>query len=54
MALVRPKIRDDLAFVVLDGEAVIYDTRNQNIHHLNPTATRLKSSALRRLEPPNL
>ena len=41
MALVRPKIRDDLAFVVLDGEAVIYDTQNQNIHHLNPTATLL-------------
>ena len=35
----RPKSRDDLAVVELDGETVIYDESNGNLHHLNPTAT---------------
>ncbi len=36
----RPaKVRDDLAVVELDGEAVIYDEESGNLHHLNPTAT---------------
>jgi PqqD family protein of HPr-rel-A system len=39
VALVRPSIRDELTVVELDGEAVIYDERSGNLHHLNPTAT---------------
>lgn len=35
----RPCIRDDLTVVELDGEAVIYDERNGDLHRLNPTAT---------------
>ncbi|HYY08434.1 MAG TPA: HPr-rel-A system PqqD family peptide chaperone [Actinomycetota bacterium] len=35
----RPQVRDDLAVVELDGEAVIYDERNGDLHRLNPTAT---------------
>lgn len=35
----KPKIRDDLAVVELDGEAVIYDEQSEDLHHLNPTAT---------------
>lgn len=35
----RPRVRDDLAVVELDGEAVIYDERNGDLHRLNPTAT---------------
>lgn len=38
-APVRPKARTDLALVVLDGEAVIYDESNEELHHLNQTAT---------------
>jgi PqqD family protein of HPr-rel-A system len=38
-APMRPRARDDLAVVELDGEAVIYDERSGNLHHLNPTAT---------------
>jgi len=36
---VTPRAREDLAVVVLDGEAVIYDEETQDLHHLNPTAT---------------
>ena len=39
MALVKPKARDDLTVVELDGEAVIYDEATTELHHLNPTAT---------------
>lgn len=35
----KPKIRDDLTVVELDGEVVIYDERAEDIHHLNPTAS---------------
>jgi PqqD family protein of HPr-rel-A system len=35
----KPKVRDDLTVVVLDGEAVIYDDETGDLHHLNPTAT---------------
>lgn len=34
-----PRRRTDLALVELDGEAVIYDERTGNLHHLNSTAT---------------
>lgn len=39
MPLVKPKVRDDLTVVELDGEAVIYDEKTTELHHLNPTAT---------------
>lgn len=39
MAAVKPKVRDDLTVVELDGEAVIYDEQTADLHHLNPTAT---------------
>lgn len=35
----RPRTRDDLTVVELDGEAVIYDDANGDLHRLNPTAT---------------
>jgi PqqD family protein of HPr-rel-A system len=35
----KPKVRDDLTVVVLDGECVIYDDETGDLHHLNPTAT---------------
>jgi PqqD family protein of HPr-rel-A system len=38
-AAIKPKIRDDLAAAELDGEAVVYDERTGELHHLNPTAT---------------
>jgi PqqD family protein of HPr-rel-A system len=34
----RPRVRADLTVVELDGEAVIYDERNGDLHRLNPTA----------------
>jgi PqqD family protein of HPr-rel-A system len=34
----RPRVRADLTVVELDGEAVIYDERNGDVHRLNPTA----------------
>jgi PqqD family protein of HPr-rel-A system len=37
-APIRPKMRDDLTVVELDGEAVIYDDRSGDLHHLNATA----------------
>lgn len=39
MPAVRPKIRDDLTIVELDGEAVVYDEVTTDVHHLNRTAT---------------
>jgi PqqD family protein of HPr-rel-A system len=35
----KPQIREDLTVVELDGEAVVYDERTGDLHHLNPTAT---------------
>jgi PqqD family protein of HPr-rel-A system len=35
----RPKHRDGLTIVELDGEAVVYDEHNGELHHLNPSAT---------------
>jgi PqqD family protein of HPr-rel-A system len=35
----RPKTREDLTVVVLDGEAVIWNDESGDLHHLNPTAT---------------
>ena len=35
----HPKVRDDLAVVELDGEAVVFDERTCDLHYLNPTAT---------------
>ncbi|MGH2572307.1 MAG: PqqD family protein [Actinomycetota bacterium] len=39
MPALKPRIRDDLTVVELDGEIVIYDERADDIHHLNPTAS---------------
>lgn len=39
VAAVKPKVREDLTVVELDGEAVIYDEETADLHHLNPTAT---------------
>jgi PqqD family protein of HPr-rel-A system len=39
VAITRPKVRDDLTVVELDGEAVIYDEVSGELHHLNPSAT---------------
>jgi PqqD family protein of HPr-rel-A system len=39
MAATKPRVRKDLTVVELDGEAVVYDERNGDMHHLNPTAT---------------
>jgi hypothetical protein len=38
-APIRPRVREDLAVVEIDGEAVVYDEHNDDLHHLNPTAT---------------
>jgi len=35
---IRPKVREDLAVVEIDGEAVIYDEESGSLHHLNPSA----------------
>ena len=35
----RPSVRDGLTTVELDGEAVVYDEANGELHHLNPAAT---------------
>ena len=39
MAATKPRVREDLTVVELDGEAVVYDERTGDLHHLNPTAT---------------
>jgi PqqD family protein of HPr-rel-A system len=36
---VKPKMREDLTVVELDGEAVVYDEETTELHHLNRTAT---------------
>jgi len=38
-APVKPRTRDDLTFVEIDGEAVVYDEVDDRLHYLNPTAT---------------
>jgi PqqD family protein of HPr-rel-A system len=35
----KPRVREDLEIVELDGEAVIYDEDTRELHHLNPAAT---------------
>jgi PqqD family protein of HPr-rel-A system len=35
----KPKAREDLTVVELDGEAVIYDEVGGDLHHLNSSAT---------------
>lgn len=39
MPATKPRVREDLTVVELDGEAVVYDERSGDLHHLNPTAT---------------
>jgi len=39
VAVTRPRVREGLTVVELDGEAVIYDEGSGDLHHLNPTAT---------------
>lgn len=39
MPAMKPRMRQDLTVVELDGEAVIYDDESGELHHLNPTAT---------------
>ncbi len=39
MPAARPRTREDLVVVELDGEAVIYDEVSGELHHLNPSAT---------------
>ena len=36
-----PRVGDAIEYVVLDGEAVVYDTANAELHRLNATATRI-------------
>lgn len=36
---IKPKFREVLTVVELDGESVIYDEESGDLHHLNPTAT---------------
>jgi hypothetical protein len=33
-----PKVRDDIALVEIDGEAIIFDPAQSRLHHLNVTA----------------
>lgn len=35
----RPRARQDLTVVELDGEAVVYDETSGSLHHLNSAAT---------------
>lgn len=39
MPAIKPKVREDLTIVELDGEAVVYDEATTEVHHLNRTAT---------------
>jgi len=39
MAATKPKVRDDLMVMELDGESVIFDHRKPGMHHLNAAAT---------------
>jgi PqqD family protein of HPr-rel-A system len=36
-----PHIGDEIEYVVVDGEAVIYDAARAELHRLNATATRI-------------
>src|SRR2546422_6230256 len=38
MAALKPKVREDLVVVDIDGEAVVYDPDEVMLHHLNTTA----------------
>ena len=38
MAALKPKVREDLVVVDIDGEAVVYDPPEVLLHHLNTTA----------------
>ena len=38
MAGRRPKVREDLTVLEVDQEAVVFDERSGDLHHLNPTA----------------
>jgi PqqD family protein of HPr-rel-A system len=35
----KPRVRQDVASIEMDGETVIYDESNGSIHHLNAAAT---------------
>lgn len=39
MAAMKPRVRDDLEMIEIDGEIVVYDPGTRSLHHLNPTAT---------------
>jgi len=39
MPPIKPRVRDDIAVVEIDGELVVYDERNGELHHLNPSAS---------------
>jgi PqqD family protein of HPr-rel-A system len=39
MPPIKPRVRDDVAVVEIDGELVVYDERNGELHHLNPSAS---------------
>lgn len=39
MSAVKPRIREGLTVVELDGEAVVYVEETTELHHLNQTAT---------------
>jgi PqqD family protein of HPr-rel-A system len=36
-----PRIGDDIEYVIVDGEAVLYDAARAELHRLNVTATRI-------------
>jgi PqqD family protein of HPr-rel-A system len=38
MPALKPKVRPELSLVQIDGEAVLYDPENIDLHHLNPSA----------------
>ena len=38
MAAAKPKTRDDLVFIDVDDEALVFDSDVVGIHHLNPMA----------------
>ena len=39
MPAIKPRIREGLTIVELDGETVVYDEETTELHHLNRTAT---------------
>ena len=39
MPAAKPKAREGITMVELDGEAVLYDDEGGDLHHLNRTAT---------------